>query len=310
MPKISVIMPVYNAESYIKESINCILQQTFKDFELILIDDCGDDGSREIINAIKDTRVRILRNAENKGIAFSRNEGIKAATGEYIALMDDDDLTPLSRLEIENEFLDINKKIDVVGGRYQIIDGKNKSLKIFPEPLNNPEYIRAYLMFYNPMANGTAMIRKKFVEENKIKYQEKCLGMEDYRFWIDCSLKGRITNLPDILLSWRLTDTNETSKTLSYITHEREKKYAILQQYALEENGFRLKEDEISLFSQMFRENIRMSKAEKRDLEKIYYVLKKIISQADDMNLINKDEVCTVCKKMFSLRMENSEVWV
>ena len=310
MPKISVIMPVYNAEKYIKESIDCILQQTFRDFELLLIDDCGMDRSREFINNIVDARVRIIKNDTNKGIAFSRNVGIKASNGEYIALMDDDDLTSLSRFEIQNAFLDENKKIDVVGGRYQVIDKNNNLLKIFPEPLNNPEYIKAYMMFYNPMANGTTMIRKKFIEDNGIKYQDKCLGMEDYRFWIDCSLKGRITNLPNLFLEWRQTTTNETIRTLTDKTCERKKMYANLQKYALTENGFCLSEDEISFFCQMFRENIRLNNASKIDLERLYFLLNKIISQADKMNLINKSEISTVCKKMFSLRLENSEAWI
>ena len=94
MPKISVIMPVYNAERYIKIAVDSILNQTFKDFELIVIDDKGTDDSIKIVEEISDPRIRILHNEKNCGIAFSRNRGITEAKGEYLALMDDDDYAP------------------------------------------------------------------------------------------------------------------------------------------------------------------------------------------------------------------------
>ena len=85
-------MPVFNAEKYILKAVQSILSQTEKDFELILIDDCGTDKSVEIVSKLEDSRIRILKNNENRGIAWCRNRGIREAKGEYIALMDDDDL--------------------------------------------------------------------------------------------------------------------------------------------------------------------------------------------------------------------------
>ena len=138
-------MPVYNAEKYIKKSLDCILQQTFNDFEVILIDDCGNDRSMGIISEIRDSRVKIIHNDFNMGIALSRNQALDIANGEYIALMDDDDLTPINRFKMQVAFLDNNKDIDVVGGRYEMIDQQDNCLKVFPEPLNNPNYIKAYI---------------------------------------------------------------------------------------------------------------------------------------------------------------------
>ena len=103
---ISVIMPVFNAEKYIKKAIESILEQEESDLELILIDDCGQDSSMEIANAIRDDRIRVLKNDKNRGIAFSRNRGLDEARGDYIALMDDDDIAPINRLALEKQYLE------------------------------------------------------------------------------------------------------------------------------------------------------------------------------------------------------------
>ena len=98
---ISVIMPVYNAEKYICQTVESILKQTYTDFELILIDDCGTDKSIDLVKkTYSDTRIKYYRNDKNMGIAYSRNRGLEVATGEFVAFMDDDDIAPLNRLEL------------------------------------------------------------------------------------------------------------------------------------------------------------------------------------------------------------------
>ena len=151
MPAISVIMPVYNAEKYIRKSIESILYQTFEDFELVLIDDCGNDKSMEIARQFSDERIRIIENADNIGISSSRNRGIKESHGKYIALMDDDDIASEERLKHTYEFLEKNSEFDAVGGRYCEIDENDNMVRISPDPLINPKFVKASLMFYNPM---------------------------------------------------------------------------------------------------------------------------------------------------------------
>ena len=116
IPKVSVIMPIYNAEKYISFAIDSILEQSFEDFELIMIDDCGEDGSIDIAKRYDDPRITILKNDGNQGIAYSRNRGMDSAKGEYIALMDDDDVAPNNRFELEVNYLDKHPEIDVIGG--------------------------------------------------------------------------------------------------------------------------------------------------------------------------------------------------
>lgn len=302
-------MPVYKAEKYIELSIQSILKQTYSDFELLLIDDCGNDRSIEIADSFNDDRIKILTNKVNKGIASSRNKGIKYANGYYIALMDDDDICPVNRFQKQIEFLDSNKEIDVVGGRYEMINEKNQKIKVFSEPLNNPQYIKAYMMFYNPMANGTTMIKNDFLQKNKILYQDNWFGMEDYRFWIDCSLSGNITNLSEILLSWRLTKSNETTYNMTNNITQRKIKYAEIQNYAIEKNGFNLKNEDKYFLNKMFPEDIKTSEVDKKDIEHLYEIFTVMLKQACEFEMKNKKEIELCIKKMFSLRIENSNVW-
>ena len=104
MPRISVIMPLYNAEKYVEQAINSILNQTYQDFELIIVDDKSTDKSYEICRRIKDKRIRLFQNNCNFGISQTRNIALQHTNGEYIAIMDDDDIAPLYRLEKEIVF--------------------------------------------------------------------------------------------------------------------------------------------------------------------------------------------------------------
>lgn len=308
MPEVSIIMPLYNAERFVEKAVDSILRQTYEDFELIVVDDCGQDSSREIVSSITDSRIKILRNDKNRGIAFSRNRGLDAAAGEYIALMDDDDLAPLERLEKEVNYLEEHRDIDVVGGNYCHIDKDDSVLHVLPEPLRNPKYIKAALLFYDPIGNGTTMFRKRFVEENNIRYKDNCFGMEDYLFWVDCSLCGNITNLNEVMLYWRQTD-NETNRMLVRKKNERAMCFKKIQRYALEKNGFCFEEDEYEILLDAFTEHFAKETISAHQLIKLYHILKKMIDQAEKGKFSNQAEIKILCRKLFATRLQFSELW-
>lgn len=306
MPKVSVIMPVYNAEKYIEIAINSILNQTLKDFELIIVDDKGNDKSIEIVQNYHDPRIKIIHNDSNQGIAYSRNRGISIATGKYIALMDDDDYTPRNRLEIENDFLDEHNNIDVVGGAVCTIDEKNKILRGVTARIHNPKRVRAELIFHDIVANGSAMFRKQFVIDNEIKYWDNMQGMEDYHFWVQCSLKGSITNLDDVFLYWRQTDGNETYKRIHKEKPKRIDTFKKIQEYALKNNGFVLTNEEINCFTRQFQEGGKYQSGQ-IELEKLFDILTKIVLQGQKLNFSKELEY--VCRHMFGQRVANSTIW-
>ena len=305
---ISVIMPVFNAEKYIKKSIESILNQTENDLELILIDDCGDDSSMEIANSIKDDRIKILKNARNMGIAYSRNKGLDAAQGNYIALMDDDDIAPLNRLEIEKKYLESNTNIDVVAGKLIIID-ENDNKNSYPnQVIYNPKRIWAELMFHDVIMNGSAMMRTNFVRKYNLRYKNGFWGMEDYKFWTECSVYGQIANVEETLLLWRRTENTASRYIINNYENERNQAYSQIQKEAFSMNGFVMSDEEFQIFSKNFgrKKNTYITIS---DLEKVHNVLVKLVEQAKCKKMSNFLEFEFVCHRMFALKTENSEIW-
>lgn len=309
MPKISVIMPLYNADLFVEKAIKSILNQSYKDFELLLIDDCSTDHTMEIVSRIKDSRIKIVRNEKNEGIAFSRNRGLSLADGQYIALMDDDDLTVPDRFDIQVEYLELYNEMDVVGGQFCAIDENDQVIWTCKERLNNPKYIRADMMLYDSIANGSAMIRNDFLKKNQIIYQDGCLGMEDYRFWIECSALGNVTNLDHIFLYWRNSENNESSKVKKRKYKQRAEKYGELQKYAFELNGYSLSEEEYGIINKMFPEILSSVIINVEDMKKLYDVFLKVIQQSKDIRAENANEIAIMCRKRFSNRLEFTNLW-
>lgn len=307
---ISVIMPIYNAEKYVRHTVESILKQTYTDFELILIDDCGTDRSIDLVKkTYSDDRIKYIYNERNMGIAYSRNMGLESAEGEYVAFMDDDDIAPLSRFELEMKFLEDNPIIDAVGGRYSVIDEEGSVTGYSDDTLQNPQYIKACLMFYDPLGNGSMLFRKKTVVDNEIRFKEECYGMEDYLFWIDFSLVGKISNLKDIMLCWRNIEGNETGRCTGEMKSLRAAKFAEIQRYAIEKNGFELSEEHLNILTRMLPEGRFENIASNEDVNSLHRVLKTIIGQAKEKNMDNFNEIVVACRKQFSRRIEYSEVW-
>ncbi|MGP1586920.1 MAG: glycosyltransferase family 2 protein [Treponemataceae bacterium] len=297
-PKVSVVMPIYNAEKFIEKTIRCILNQTFKNFELLLINDHPTDRTMEIIKSIKDSRIRIIENERNMGISYSRNQGLNHAVGKYIALMDDDDLAPLNRFEIEVDFLDNHNEIDVVSGSWTEIDENDNVLAFSGSMTQDPMQVRAQFLFCDTVGNGSAMFRTDFINKNNIRYFDNCYGMEDFRFWVECSAKGKIVELNDILLNWRQSSCNETTKVKTKLTKERKNKFAEIQKTALALNGFVLTDEELKIFTDVFTEDYSEKKSFE-DLAKIIFVipvLTKILEQAKNSNLENYIELKSILR--------------
>ncbi len=305
---ISVIMPVYNAKKFIEKAIYSILNQTEKDFELILIDDCGTDGSMEIASSILDPRIKVLRNEKNMGIAYSRNKALEFASGEYIACMDHDDLAPINRLELSKKFLDENKDIEVVGGSFIKIDENDKPISFSKRIFSNPERIKSEIMFRNMFANGSTMYRKDFVVKNNLKYHDNCLGMEDYKFWLECSHIGKMANLPNVFLYMRKHSSNETLKNMNEKTEERTKLFNEMRLVAFERNGFKLNDKDKQIFCRSFDE-LQNKPLNQQELKDVLDFLKEVIRQATEMQLENLQQIIYICHDMYALKTRTADIW-
>ena len=285
--KVSVIMPVYNGERYIREAIKSILNQTYKNFELLIIDDCGQDKSMDIVRAYAkiDDRIRIIYNRSNKGIAYSRNVGLDVCDGEYIAIMDDDDYAFNYRLSKQVEFLDNNPQYDVVGGKAKWIDGEGRVIKPEIDLLKDEKKIKTMFLFFNIFNKSEFMFRKEIVDKYNIRYEDGLLGMEDFKFWIRVSKISAISNIDDLILLHRMTPNNETNRVMNEKQDERKELFSSLQRYSLELSGFKLTEAQYRILSKILNEDGTSSAESKQELFDMYNSFYELIKQARDKKL-------------------------
>lgn len=212
---ISVILPVYNAEKYLREAIESILNQTYRNFELIIINDGSEDNSLSVIKEYMKYDKRILLiNRANKGLVDTLNEGINKANGKYIARMDADDISLINRFEKQISLLEANC-LDICGCHYLLIDENNNINSLNLTPLSH-EMCFLSLASKVPFAHPSVMIRKEFLEKNNLLYgQSNYKIAEDFDLWIRMYKKGaKFGNVNDILFKYRLLD-NSLSKVNS-----------------------------------------------------------------------------------------------
>ena len=201
-------MPVYNGEKYLAEAIESILNQTYDNFELILIDDDSVDHSIDIcMYYLKlDNRIRVLKNHNNLGISETTNYGIENARGSLIALMDQDDISLPERLRKEVDFLENNQNIAAVSGN-SITILENGELRERNPIYETPGLIRWGLLFRSQIQNSASMIRKSVFEVYKLKYEDYSPA-QDYHFWVRASQVVELANIQEYLIYHRLHDRN------------------------------------------------------------------------------------------------------
>ena len=216
-PKISVLMPVYNAEKFLKEAIDSILNQTFKNFELLIINDSSVDKSKKIILSYKDPRIRYFENKENLGVARTLNRGLKLTKGEYVARMDADDVSYPRRLEIEYNEIIKDNKVAIVASFYEVINENGKYLyKI--EDAYLAEEIYYALQFRNCLGHPTVMFNKKIILDEFNGYQNR--EAEDYDLWLRVSKKYKIIKIVKVLHQLRISDSSRVAQAYCKISND------------------------------------------------------------------------------------------
>lgn len=209
MIDISVILPVFNGGKYLFDAIKSILTQSFKNFELIVINDGSTDESYQIAKGFEeaDSRVKII-SRENKGLVKSLNEGINHSVGKYIVRMDADDIALPNRLQILYEYMEKNLDVSVCGSSV-LVFGDNIKDYIWRLQADNEE-IKSKLLFSTTLVHPSVIIRSSFIKENNIFYNDKYKNIEDYKMWVDISEVGLIHNIGDVLLKYRYHDQSVT----------------------------------------------------------------------------------------------------
>ena len=210
-PKISLVMKVYNGEQYLCQAIDSILNQTFRDFELLIIDDGSTDHSVEKIQNYKDERIRFLQNERNMGLCITQNKVIGEARGEYIAVMDCDDISYPERFQKQVDFLDSHPEIIMCGSfRNDIVDGQEMPFQEIREL--SPESLRFSLVFGNYFfTHSSIMFRAEEYRLAGIQYGRVPIA-EDYGVIVDMAGKYPVGMIPERLMAYRIYSTS-TSKT-------------------------------------------------------------------------------------------------
>jgi glycosyltransferase involved in cell wall biosynthesis len=217
-PEISVVMSVYNGESYLKEAIDSILMQTFADFEFIIVDDGSTDSSAAIVKSYSDSRIRLVQQ-ENMGLSKALNKGISLAKGRYIARLDSDDVSLPERLKLQFDFLEKNSKAVIVGSNAIVMD-KDGNTIFYSEKKTQWEEIKSILP-NTPFYHSATFFRKDTFEKAGGYYEAIKHHFEDVILWNKMAALGELYNLKEPLIKYRVVPegiSNRTVKTGKIMT--------------------------------------------------------------------------------------------
>ncbi|MGC3977412.1 MAG: glycosyltransferase [Paludibacteraceae bacterium] len=213
---ISVVIPVFNSSGFICECIDSVLNQTFQDFEIIIVDDGSTDNSVDIIKSYKDTRIKLICNTHN--FIESLNIGMSKAQGKYIARMDSDDIMLPERLLLQYDYLEAHPDVDVCGGFAQCFGESDRQISL---ATSHKDIISGFIL-HNMMAHPTVMLRKRIVflfpkEDNIYQcYNPEYQYAEDYKLWTELAMKGcRFANITTVILKYRISVNQVTSQKQS-----------------------------------------------------------------------------------------------
>lgn len=285
-PRVTVLLPVYNAESFVKSAIESILNQSFKDFELLIINDGSTDKSLNAISKIIDPRIRLINNEKNIGLIATLNKGLDLADSELIARMDNDDLALVNRLAKQVEAFDADADLIACGTNYYSRRGWLKSFN--PSEFDGDE-LKAQLLFTTCFNHPTIMMKnpKKHLD---IKFETDFIHCEDYRLWTQLALKGKFRILPEPLLIYRIHQQQTTAK---YRQQQFETSVKIRKDY-IQRLGFTLNEEQ-ELYLNRIGDNSKWGAEE--ELLKIDSLLKTILDQNRTLHVLNTKDLKKVFRK-------------
>lgn len=226
MPRVSIVIPTYNREQHVAVAVASILNQSYRDFEVLVIDDGStDDTPRLFERFLTAPRLRYVRLERNGGISAARNTGVELATGDYIGFLDSDDAAYSDRLARQVAVLDRQPEIAIVGGQTDLIDRGGNPLVLDPARLSPftilpaaDLWIRWRALYNSPFATSTVMVRAAVLREHALRFQSRYDSAEDYLLWSEVLEHGRGVNLPEPLILYRLHEAQVTRTNAEFQT--------------------------------------------------------------------------------------------
>ncbi len=298
-PLVSVIMPVYNSEKFLREAVESILDQTFTDFELIAINDGSTDDSGSILADYRqrDERMVILGHLKNQGIVSALNWGLIVGRGKYIAYMHADDISHPGRFEKQVAFLETHPEVGILGSAVELIDTRGQAIGVLPKRCDDLA-IRWTSLFSSPFMHPTVMLRHSILEAHHLQYQEGMGGVEDLDLWVRLLVYTQAANLAEALLRYRVHPASITS--LYNRKDQLNIKSKILFTYAQKQlGGFLLTREQIELVSEavMGNPDISRERAYAADIYlQTWQAFVKVHQSNPGLNSLQTDIVMTTAK--------------
>jgi glycosyltransferase involved in cell wall biosynthesis len=291
-PVISVVMPVYNGQLFLKEAIDSILNQTYQNFELLVYNDGSTDKTEEILLKYEkqDRRVIFFNDKNNKGYGRRLNEGLKKAKGKYIARMDHDDISLPDRFEQQLSFMEENPEVIVCGSFYEEL-GTGRVVNL-PE---NDEDIKLKLLAITPFCHPSVMFRAEIFKKYNLCYSTDHMPAEDHALWVDLASYGAYFNLSIPLFQYRIHESNISGKERSDFQklklEEKQKEYINWYFKPLD-----LSLDDIELLHKMFF--LKRACVEK-ELKLMGELIDRILQKADMVNVSRSKLYSFLLEKYF-----------
>lgn len=289
---VTVFIPAYNAEMYISECLNSIVNQTYKNLEILIIDDGSTDDTVKIIETFNDRRIKLIKNNYNRGLPYTRNLGLKESSGDYIAIMDADDISNVNRIEKQVRAMDTNENIDVLISQARVFGGKFK--RLWKPPVDS-ELIKISLLFGNRICNSTAIIRKSSLTKFNIKYNEECFVAQDYEMWCQISKVGNIDTTNEPLVDYRFGHENITKKSKDNKDRYIKRRNVLdkIHNNLLDFYKFNLTDEEKITYNTFFDDN-PINKINKENIIGIKLILNKILHNNINNLVFNQDKLVEV----------------
>lgn len=246
-PRISVLLPVFNGQRYIRKAIDSVLSQTFRSFELLIVDDGSTDATGDIVVSYDDLRIRLIRNERRLKLSGALNRGLRLARGEYVARMDADDVCMPNRLAVQASFLDAHPQLGICGSHTRVFG--MKKWEVHRAPLGR-EHVKAHMLFDNPFVHPAVMLRKSFFDRHGLRYNGDYYPTEDYELWSRALHFFPGDNIGRVLLKYRL---HKASMTRSDWTNMDQKATRVVGRI-FREADITLTEDELGFHRTIGRE--------------------------------------------------------
>lgn len=299
LPLVSVVLPCYNAENYVAAAVNSMIDQTYRELEIIIIDDCSTDGSPEILRSLaaKDNRIKLLRNDTNLKLVATLNKGISVAAGKYILRMDADDISYPDRVEKQVCFMEKHPDIGISGTAIlQFEEGKNDTVMVLP---SEDAVLKAKIFTSTIFFHPTVIIRSDILKTNHLEYNSNYHRAEDWGLWMEMVNKTRVGNIQEPLLRYRIVPGSET-RIAAADSVKRSAIFCMLLKRKFEIDHLSLSDDEVELYTYFVSRQF-ISLMPDNAIKLVVRIFDKIIDQAKDLNF--NPVTVRYMKLYFSLRL-------